>query len=139
MKNTDELTATTSAALLNAFGNALNQWSLLAALATILILGLLQNSIYSCAFLATSSIAALLQGYFAARCAFDAAVFAALGGEANHYEHFDNLLTRWQLRTATTTLRPLDERVQGAMRLLRWQAVSFFTQIGLLVVGLLIA
>jgi hypothetical protein len=87
--------------------------------------------------LATSLIFALLQGYFAARCAFDAAVFTALGGEPLHYQGFDKILTRWKMRRATTMTRSLDERVKGAWRLLRWQTLSFLVQIILLAVGLM--
>lgn len=131
--NDEIMTATISAALLSSLGKMLNNWSMLLALAAILIIGLKANSV----FLLASVIVALIQAYFAARCAFDAAVFAALGGEVTQYEGFDRLLTRWKLRGANVVSRSIDERVQGAMRLLRWQAYSFCVQIILLVAGLL--
>jgi hypothetical protein len=139
MNDDKGLTAVIGAALLDSMGKALNNWSMLLALAAIVILGLKQSSGYSHVFFADSLIMALLQGYFAARCAFDAAVFTTLGGEARHYQGFDQILTRWKLRRASTITRSLNERVQGARRLLRWQAVCFFIQIGLLVVGLIVA
>jgi protein-tyrosine phosphatase len=136
LKNTltdADVTRATSTALLGSIGKTLNAWSMLFALAVILILGLTQGNI----FLAVSLLLAVLQSYFAARCAFDAAVFTALGGEALHYQSFDKILTRWKLRSASTVNRSLDERLKGAMRLLRWQAVSFFVQLLLLAVGLM--
>lgn len=42
------------------------------------------------------------------------------------------------MRRASTVTRSLNERVQGARRLLRWQAVCFFIQIVLLAAGLII-
>ena len=139
MKNDNDITALTSAAFLGSMSKALNHWSMLSAVATLLLLGLKQASVYSAVCLAASCVVALLQGYFAARCAFDAAVFAALGGESSHYDSFDTVLTRWRLRGANTGSRSLNERVQGAIRLLRWQGFSFIAQIVLLVMGLLIA
>jgi hypothetical protein len=130
--NDEQLTATISAAFLRSMGNVLNNWSMLLALAAILIIGLKANSI----FLLASVIVALIQAYFAARCAFDAAIFADLGGEITQYAGFDRLLTRWKLRGENVTSRSLDERVRGAIGLLRWQAVSFCGQIILLGVGL---
>lgn len=139
MNDDKGLTAVVGAALLGSFGKALNQWSMLLALAAIIILGVKQGSDYNNVFLADSLIVALLQGYFASRCAFDAAVFAALGGEPRHYQGFDQILTRWKMRRASTVTRSLNERVQGAKRLLRWQAVYFFAQIVLLAAGLISA
>jgi hypothetical protein len=138
MNDDKALTAVTSAALLDSFGKSLNNWSMLSALATLIILGLKQASFDSRLCLAASLVIALLQGYFAARCAFDAAVFTALGGEPLHYQGFDKILTRWKMRRATTMTRSLDERVKGARGLLRWQAFCFFVQILLLMVALMV-
>ncbi len=138
MADDKSLTAVIGAAMLNSMGKAFNQWSMLLALAALLILGLKQGSYYSNVFLVDSLVVALLQAQFAARCAFDAAVFAALGGDPRHYQGFDQLLTRWKLRRASTVTRSLNERVQGARRLLRWQAVCFFAQIILMAAGLII-
>jgi hypothetical protein len=44
MNDDKALTAVTSAALLASFGKALNNWSMLSALATLIILGLKQAS-----------------------------------------------------------------------------------------------
>ncbi|MDP3011011.1 MAG: hypothetical protein Q8N30_18345 [Methylococcales bacterium] len=134
--NDEPLTATISAAFLRSMGNVLNSWSMLLALAAILIIGLKTNSGYSVALLSASVSAALIQAYFAARCAFNAAVFAALGGEITQYAGFDRLLTRWKLRGENVASRSLDKRVRGAIGLLRWQAYSFCGQIILLGVGL---
>ena len=133
MKDDNALTASTATAFLSSISKILNHWSMLSALAAILILGLKQGNV----FLAVSLLMALCQAWFATRCAFDAAVFAALGGDVAHYESFDCILTRWRLRGAITVTRSLDERVKGALRLLRWQAVSFFVQIVLLAVSLI--
>jgi hypothetical protein len=138
MNDDKALTAVISAALLGCFGKALNNWSMLSALAAIIVLGLKPASLDSKFCLIASLILALLQGYFAARCAFDTAVFTALGGEALHYQGFDKILTRWKLRRASTMTRSLDERVKGARGLLRWQAVCFFVQILLLIVALIV-
>lgn len=133
MKDDDAITASAAAAFLKAMSRALNQCSLLTALAAILILGGKHGNLLA----AVSVLMALLQAYFAARCAFDAAIFAALGGEIAHYQCFDNLLIRWQLKKTITATRSLDERVNGAMRLLVWQAVSFVGQILVLAVALI--
>jgi hypothetical protein len=138
MSDDKGLTAVIGAALLGSMGKMLNQWSMLLALAAIIILGLKPSSDYSIVFLRDSLLVALLQGYFAIRCAFDAAVFTALGGDPRHYQGFDQILTRWKMRRASTITRSLNERVQGAKRLLRWQAVCFFVQMVLLAIGLII-
>jgi hypothetical protein len=138
MNDDKALTAVISSALLASFGKALNNWSMLSALAAIIVLGLKQASVDGKFCLIASLIMASLQGYFAARCAFDAAVFTALGGEALHYQGFDKILTRWKLRSASTMTRSLDERVKGARGLLRWQAVCFFVQILLLMMALML-
>ncbi|MSP28486.1 MAG: hypothetical protein EXR80_08795 [Methylococcales bacterium] len=130
--NDDSLTATISAVFLRSMGKVLNKWAMLFALAAIVIIGLKANNV----FLLASIIVALIQAYFAARCVFDAAVFAALGGEITQYEGFDRLLIRWKLRGENVASRSLDARVRGAMRLLHWQAYSFGGQIILLVIGL---
>jgi hypothetical protein len=137
MNDDKGLTAVIGAALLGSMGKALNNWSMLSALAAIVILSLKQDNEYGSIFLGDSLIVALLQGYFAARCAFDATVFTALGGDPRHYQGFDQILTRWKIRRASTITRSLNERIQGAMRLLRWQAVCFFVQIALLAAGLI--
>jgi hypothetical protein len=61
----------------------------------------------------------LFQAYLAARCALD-----ALAGEKFHYQKFDRMLMDWNLRKTSNTLL-LNQRLQGAMRLLRQQATSF--------------
>lgn len=131
------LTAIIGAAMIDSMGKVVNQWSMLLALAALILLGLKQGDDYRNIFFADSLVVALLQAQFAARCAFDAAVFNALGGEPRHYQGFDQLLTRWKLRRVSTVTRSLHERVQGARRLLRWQIICFFMQIILLVAGLM--
>jgi hypothetical protein len=124
----DDITAATGAAFLNSFSKILNQWSMLFALAAILILGLKHYN----HFLAISLIVALFQAYIAARCAFDAAIFNALTGDETNYQIFDHVLTHWQLRKASNST----QRVQGALGLLRQQALSFVMQTVLLLIGL---
>ena len=131
MKN-DDITAVTGAAFLSSMSRVLNQWSMLLALATVLIIGLKQYH----HVLATSLIIALYQAYLAARCLFDAAIFHALTTDDDNYQKFDQVLTRWQLRKANNSTRSLDQRMQGALRLLRQQAISFLIQMLLLILGL---
>ena len=132
----DSITATIGAALLDAGGRLLNAWSMLFALAAMLILGLQSVGIFAGVGLAASLIAALVQMYFAVRCAFDAAVFAHLGGEFVRYSSFDRLLTAWGLKGETIAVRRVDERVRCAVLLLRRQAYSLIIQIVLFVIGL---
>ena len=76
----DALAADIGAALLGTVSRVLNGWAMVFAIAALLILGLHPFSLAANAGLAASIAAALLQTYFAARCAFDAAIFARLGG-----------------------------------------------------------
>jgi hypothetical protein len=106
---------------------------MLFALAAVLILGLKHYN----HFLAASLIVALFQAILAARFAFDATIFNALiiGDEINH-QIFDYVLTHWRLRKASNSTRSLNERMRGALGLLRQQAISFIIQTVLLVIGL---
>jgi hypothetical protein len=128
----DNITATMSAALLSSVGKILNHWSMLAALATLLAIGLRQANVA----LAASAVLGLFQAYIAARCAFDAKIFAALGGNETLYKKFDDLLERCKLRGTNTATRTIEERAKGAIRLLYWQALCFFIQLILFTIGL---
>ena len=120
----DNVAAATAAAFLKSFSKTINQWSMVFALATLLILGL-KHLHY---FLITSLILALLQAYFAASCVFDAEIFQALAGESKHYQAFDTVLITWKLKK-NNTKGSLKQRVQGALRLLQQQIMSFVIQL----------
>lgn len=132
----DSVAAMIGAGLLSSCGHLLNGWSMLFALAATLIIGLQPVGVFARAGLAASIFAALVQAYFAARSAFDAAVFAHLGGEPTRYASFDRLLAVWGLKGKTLVVRSVEPRVLGVVLLLRWQASSLFVQITLFVVGL---
>lgn len=132
----DSITAAVGAALLDAGGRLLNAWSMIFALTATLIMGLQPVGIFAGAGLAASVIAALVQMYFAVRCAFDAAVFSRLGGEFVRYTRFDQLLMGWGLRDETIAVRRVDERVRCAVVLLRRQMYSLCIQMVLFVAGL---
>mgnify|MGYP006290411867 CR=1 FL=1 len=127
----DDIAAATAAAFLKSFSKTVNQWSMVFALATLLILVLKHFQ----HFLIASVILALLQAYFAARCAFDAAIFQALAGEQKHYQTFDTVLMAWKFKKNNTE-RSLDQRIQGALRLLQQQTMSFIMQLLLFFSGI---
>lgn len=120
----DNIAAATAAAFLKSFSKIINQWSMVFALATLLILGL-KHLHY---FLIVSLILALLQAYFAARCAFDAEIFQALADESKHYQTLDKVLIAWKLKK-NNTVCSLTQRVQGALHLLQQQVISFLMQL----------
>lgn len=128
--------ADAGAALLGSGSRVLNGWSMLFALPAVLVVGLQPVGPVAVVALTASLIAALAQAYFALRCAFDAAVFERLQGDPARYIAFDRVLAVWGMRPGNVASRSVDERVRGAMRLLRWQARSFFLQLVLLVIGL---
>lgn len=132
MQNENNITASTASALLGTFSKTINQWSMILALATLITVRLQPKQ--PC--LDISVMAAFLQAYFAARCAFDAALFNALGDDNKPYEQLDTILLRWRLRRRISLNRSLDERVQGALRLLRSQFICFIAQALLHIVAL---
>ena len=123
----DDIIAKTTAAFLNSFSKTINQWSMVFVLAALILLGLKQLNY----FLIASVIFGLLQAYFAARCSFDRLIFQTLLGDLKHYQVFDTILNDWKL-SKNTTERPLNQRIYGALKLLKQQGISFMVQVLLL-------
>lgn len=81
------------------------------------------------AALAGASIPFYFAGlYLAIRVAFDAALFRALGVRAFDLDRLDRALTRLRLLPAAKEKRPMEQRVSGAFRLMRWQAACLGAQ-----------
>ncbi|HVK54146.1 MAG TPA: hypothetical protein VM532_03860 [Burkholderiales bacterium] len=134
----DETAAGIAAALLSTVSRVLNGWSMVLGLAAALMLGLRPVGFYPALALTVSFTASLAQAYFAARCAFDAAVFKQLGGDEPRYIQFDRVLAAWGMRTQGDVAESLDRRIFGARRLLRRQGYAFGLQTLLFCVGVAI-
>ena len=137
-ENDDAISSAVAAALLGSVGRMLNGWSMLFALVALLIRSMRPVGIFAALACVASLVAAGAQIYFALRCAFDAAVFARLGGEPTHYAQFDRILSAWGIKKADIEVRSIDERVRGATALCRRQAYCLGVQ-GLLFAVALIA
>ncbi|HVK55101.1 MAG TPA: hypothetical protein VM532_08750 [Burkholderiales bacterium] len=131
----DHTAAGVADALLSTVSRVLNGWSMVLGLAAVLMLVLHPVGFYPALALISSFAAGMAQAYFAVRCAFDAAVFKQLGGEAARYIQFDRVLSAWGMRSQSATTESLDRRVFGARRLLRWQGYAFGLQALLFGVG----
>jgi hypothetical protein len=123
------LIAKTGAALLSSIGKIVNAWSMIAAFVALIVISVRFGDVKEDVLFTVSLLIALLQAYFAARCAFDAAIFASLGGDIHQYEGFDRLSIKWKLRRIIFVTQSVEQRVQGALRLLRWQIGCFCLQI----------
>lgn len=75
--------------------------------------------------------------YFAIRVAIDAAIFRALGRQALDLPRLDRLLLRFHLLPAEKVGRRMDVRIEGAMRLITWQAGCLVAQLVLLITAAL--
>ncbi len=133
----DDVAAATAAALLGA-GSTVNAWSLMLGLAA--SWALLSAAVsWSSGCFAASVVAGLVQAYFALRCSIDAALFRRLGGQLDHYERLDTLLSAWGLvrshQPGTHQPRPLHDRIQAALALSRRQRTCFYLQLAMFVVG----
>lgn len=137
-EESDALAVDIGATLLGTVSRVLNGWAMVFAIAALLILGLRPLSLVANAGLASSLAVALLQAYFAARCAFDAALFAQLGGAAQQYARFDQVMARWTAARKNVAARTIDERLHGAMQLLKKQGYCLAAQIALFSVALII-
>jgi membrane protein required for beta-lactamase induction len=87
--------------------------------------GLLWTWLALCAAFA----AALLQAYLAARVALDADLFRALGKGRLEPQTLDASLRRLALAKEAKLGRPLEQRLSGAMRLLKMQVASLVVQL----------
>jgi hypothetical protein len=86
----------------------------------------------SLALVGLIALAGLAELYLALRVGFDAALFRELAesGEAAELAPLDAGLSRLGLRPAAKAGRPAADRVAGAQRLLRRQAVALAAQLG---------
>jgi len=130
----DDIAARVAAALLDGVGRVVNLWSLAVTAAALVIVGLQTMPQEPAALLLASAACGVLEAAFAARVAFDARLFRALGGDPDRYAVLDRLLAEWGLAPAANADRPLDQRIAGARRLLTKQIVVFSIQ-GLAFVG----
>jgi hypothetical protein len=102
---------------------------------------ILGHAIHWAAFFSSAALA-LLQGYFALRVRFDEGIFniwatrwSGSADPAEDLKAFDIRIGR-QTSVATSVQTDLQQRRRGALRLLRYQAVSCFLQLMLSVVAL---
>jgi hypothetical protein len=87
--------------------------------------------------LALAALLGLAQLYFAFRVGFDAALFRQLATEPGPtgLEALDASLAELGLRPAAAGSRPLAERIRGARRLLRRQALCLALQLATIIVA----
>lgn len=133
----DNLIAKTCAALLSSVGKIINAWSMIFAFATLIMLSARFGDAKENVLLAFSLFAGFLQAYFAVRCAFDASIFTSFGSELHQYKKFDKVLIKWKLRKAVFISRSIEQRAEGALKILRQQIYSFCIQFVLLVVAVI--
>lgn len=82
-----------------------------------------------------AALAGLGGSYAGARVAFDAALFRRLAAAACGPALLDGALVQLGLLPAHKAGRPLAQRIAGAQRLLRWQAMLLAVQAGALAVA----
>lgn len=85
--------------------------------------------------LLVSGVAGLCAAYAGARVAFDAALFRGLAEGTGDLAPLDGALLQLGLMPASKAGRPLQERLAGAQRLLRRQALLLAAQAGALVLA----
>lgn len=85
--------------------------------------------------LLASGLAGLCAAYAGARVAFDAALFRSLAEGTGDLAPLDGALLQLGLMPASKAGRPLHERLAGAQRLLRRQALLLAAQAGALAVA----
>jgi hypothetical protein len=141
----DAALMTTTAALLEQ-GRALDRLSRLltaAAVVLLLLLALFADQTPPdlsgplAMALALTALLGLAELYFAFRVGFDAALFRQLAADPTPtgLETLDASLAELGLRPATAGSRPLAERIRGARKLLRRQALCLALQLATLVVA----
>ena len=135
----DDATASAvAAALLYALNRRLNSWSMLLALAAILVVVLKPMAVSAVGAFIASLLAAGFQSYYSVRVAFDAALFARLGGERERYAQLDRILERMNLKKTDVPERDITERTAGALALVRHQGYCVLAQSILVGVGIFI-
>ena len=85
--------------------------------------------------LLASGLAGLCAAYAGARVAFDAALFSGLAERTGDLAPLDDALLQLGLMPTSKAGRPLHERLAGAQRLLRRQALLMTVQAGALVLA----
>lgn len=112
-----------------------------AVLLATICLWILGHSVQPIAFFG-SVISALLQGYFALRVHFDATIFSLWAVRwKDSYDPCDDLKAfdvsiRRQSAESTSAQISLDERRQGALRLMRYQVITVLLQLVLAAIAL---
>jgi hypothetical protein len=88
------------------------------------------------AALALTALLGLAELYFAFRVGFDAALFRQLAADPapNGLEALDASLAALGLRPATAHSRPLEERIRGARKVLRRQALCLALQLATIII-----
>lgn len=81
-------------------------------------------------------VAGLVEFWLAARVALDADLFAALG--EGDLDRFDAAMRRLGLMPEGKAGRPIDARIQGALRLLKLQAAMLLIQIAASIAGMML-
>lgn len=134
----------TTAALLEQ-GRSLDGLSRLLTTATLAILlpfailagGMSADTVLLVLFLALAALSGLAQLYFAFRVGFDAALFReiAAGAAIPSLDALDTSLTGLGLRPRQAHPTPLEDRIRGARKLLRHQALCLALQLAMMVVA----
>jgi hypothetical protein len=81
-------------------------------------------------------VVGLIEFWLAARVAIDADLFAALG--EGDLARFDEAMRRLGLMPESKAGRPMDDRIRGALRLLKLQGTMLLLQIGAAFIGLVL-
>ena len=135
----DDATASAvAAALLDVLNRRLNGWSMLLALAALLVVVLQPMAPYAVGAFIASLLAAACQLYYSVRVAFDSALFARLGGERQRYAQLDRILERMKLKKGDVPERDIAQRIAGALALVRRQGYCVLAQSVLVGVGIFI-
>jgi len=81
-------------------------------------------------------VVGLVEFWLAARVAIDADLFAALGED--DLARFDEAMRRLGLMPESKAGRPMDDRIRGALRLLKLQGAMLLLQIVLAFIGMML-
>jgi hypothetical protein len=105
----------------------------IACLAGLVALGIL-SVIPAMLLIGAAALAGLVELWFAIRVAFDAALFyqLSLAEDGPDWATLDSALTELHLLPAEQAGRPIEQRIAGAMRLLRRQIIALIVQIALI-------
>jgi hypothetical protein len=81
-------------------------------------------------------VVGLVEFWLAARVAIDADLFAALGED--DLARFDEAMRRLRLMPDSKAGRPMDDRIRGALRLLKLQGAMLLLQIAAAFIGMML-